>query len=100
MASEIDGELRRTVDRHGWRLDALDRWRDRSDARMTTVENRLNELDRAAAIARAVAREETRKANRARSSRYSRGELVVGGVVAFCAVGGLVFDVVRATGHG
>lgn len=93
-------ELRRAADKNGWRLDALDRWREVVDRRVSAVESRLAELDDAARIARAVAQAEAKKVSRQRASRYSVGELVVGAIVAASAVGSLLLQLVHVSGHG
>lgn len=90
------GELSRIVDRHAWRLDAIDSWRDRTDKRVSVVESRLDELDRAAEIARAVANKEATRVADSRRSRFSRSELAVGSLVAACAVASVVIEIAQA----
>ena len=83
-----------------WRLDGFDRWREGADKRMSSVEQRLGELDKAAEIARAVAQKEATRVVSERKSRYSRVELIGASVVAACSIGGLVLQLIHAAGHG
>ena len=73
-----------------WRLEALDRWRDRVEARMVELENRTAALARADEIATAVAQ----KVNGTRSLQLSwlqkAGALVAGALFLAAQVKGLI----------
>lgn len=85
-----------------WRIDALDLWRDAMEKRMNAVEERIDGLDAAEKVARAVARTEATRIANARSSRFSRGELAVGAVVAASSIAGLIISLLQlaAAAHG
>jgi hypothetical protein len=89
--------LSRAVDRHDYRIGSLERSRVEIGKRVREVEGRVDGIDRAMEVARAVAKAEATKVARSRSSRYSRGELAVGSIVAASAVGGLILQLAAHT---
>lgn len=54
---ESDLPVERRLDRLGWRIDSLDRWRKEIDRKINTLEDGIDDLNEANRIAQAVAEE-------------------------------------------
>ena len=87
-ADDLFPDLARNVDRNGWRLDALDRWRDQMEKRVSVLESQVLTEKQARILSEALARQGR--------LRLSKWEKIAGILVGAVAVTDLVLS---ALGH-
>ena len=85
-----EGDLDVRLARCEWRLEALDRWRDRVEQRMTVVEDRTGALARADEIAKIVAERVDGNRKLQLSSFQKIGGLIAGALFAAAQIKGLL----------
>ena len=100
-SEEIELSIERRLDRLGWRLDSLDRWRGEIERRLNLVEDGVDDLNEANRIAHAVAEELSKKSESGEPALSVRqtvaltfwqklGGIVGGAILLADAVRGLV----------
>lgn len=90
---------RETILRIGWRLDALDRWRDQLEPRVSGLERQVSELKKADEIAEEVAKKVNAQQHVHLSDQQRRWAYAFGAFGALGAVSGFVALLLNSTGH-